>query len=134
MRPGVGIGVIVVKEGKVLLGKRKNSHGAGCWSFPGGHLEMHEAWNECARREVLEETGLAIDNLKFVAATNDVFPEENKHFITLFILACYHSGILTNMEPEKCSEWDWFSWDNLPKPLFLPIENLLKQSFWPSGL
>lgn len=62
-RPKVGIGVIVRKEGKVLLGKRKNSHGAGSWAFPGGHLEYGESWEECARREVKEETGIAIKNM-----------------------------------------------------------------------
>jgi 8-oxo-dGTP diphosphatase len=35
------------------------------------------------------------------------------------------------MEPEKCEGWEWFEWDQLPRPLFLPIENLLKQSFDP---
>jgi 8-oxo-dGTP diphosphatase len=131
MRPKVGIGVIVIKNGKVLLGKRRNSHGSGYWSFPGGHLEMFETFNTCAEREVMEETGLTINNMKYVAVTNDIFKDEKKHYITIFIYACYKSGVLNNMEPEKCSEWDWFSWEDLPKPLFLPIENLIKQGFSP---
>ncbi len=53
-RPKVGVGVIVVKEGKVLLLQRKNSHGSGTWCFPGGHLEYGESLEECAKREVLE--------------------------------------------------------------------------------
>lgn len=131
MRPEVGIGVIVIKDSKVLLGKRNNSHGSGCWSFPGGHLEMFETWNSCAEREVLEETNLTIMNIKFVGATNDIFRDENKHYITIFISADYKSGILNNMEPEKCSEWGWFDWGNFPRPLFLPIENLIAQGFNP---
>ena len=130
-RPEVGIGVCVIKDGKVLLGKRKNSHGGGSWSFPGGHLEMYETWEDCAKREVLEETDLRIKNTKFAGVTNDFFPEEDKHYVTLFIIAYYDSGELKTMEPEKCSDWNWFSWENLPQPLFRPILNLIKQGFDP---
>jgi 8-oxo-dGTP diphosphatase len=42
-RPKVGVGVIIKKDGKVLMGKRKNAHGDGTWSFTGGHLEFGEA-------------------------------------------------------------------------------------------
>ena len=62
-RPKVGVGVIIIKDGKVLLGKRKNAHGEGSWSFPGGHLEFNEELFDCAKREVLEETGIKIKNL-----------------------------------------------------------------------
>jgi 8-oxo-dGTP diphosphatase len=78
---------------------------------------------------VLEETDLIIKNSKFIGVTNDIFYEEKKHFITIFMKADYNYGELKLMEPEKCSEWGWFSWDNLPKPLFLPIENLIRQGF-----
>ena len=57
-RPKVGFGVFVMKEGKFLIGKRKNAHGEGSWSLPGGHLEFKESWEECAVREVLEEVGV----------------------------------------------------------------------------
>jgi len=130
-RPEIGIGVCVIKDGKTLLGKRKNSHGDGSWSFPGGHLEMFETWENCAEREVFEETNLLIKNIKFVSITNDVFHEENKHYVTLFLIADYESGELKTMEPEKCEEWGWFRWENLPVPLFLPIINLIRQGFDP---
>ena len=128
-RPVTGIGVCLLKDGKVLLGRRINTHGNGSWSFPGGHLEMNETWEYCAEREVLEETGLKIKNTRFIGVTNDIFPEEGKHFITIFIRADYDSGELKLMEPEKCSEWKWFGWENLPQPIFLPIKNLIKQGF-----
>lgn len=130
-RPKIGIGVIIIKDNKVLFGKRKNSHGDGTWSLPGGHLEFGESWKDCALREVEEEVGITINNLHFVTATNDIFQPEEKHYVTLFIKADYVSGEVTLKEPEKCEQWDWFSWDNLPQPLFLPIENLLRQKFNP---
>lgn len=129
--PKIGIGVIVIKDEKILLGKRKNSHGAGDWSFPGGHLEFKESWQDCAKREVLEETGITIKNIKFATATNDIFEKENKHYVTIFMKAEYDSGQLQIMEPDKCDEWNWFDWQQLPGPLFVPIQNLLLQNFDP---
>ena len=131
-RPGVGISVIVLKDNKVLLGKRKGSHGSGTWAFPGGHLELYENYDTCIFREIEEETGLKIELIDKIpiAVTNDFFPE-NKHYITLFIRAKWISGEPGIKEPEKCEEWGWFSWDNLPQPLFIPIQNLIKQNFNP---
>ena len=130
-RPKVGIGVMVIKNNKILLGKRKNSHGDGSWSFPGGHLEFGETWEDCAKRETAEETEIKIKNVRFATATNDIFETEEKHYITLFMLADYDSGEVKIMEPEKCEQWDWFDWKDLPQPLFLPIQNVLKQNFNP---
>lgn len=132
-RPKVGIGVFIIKDNKVLFGKRKNSHGEGAWCFPGGHLEFNESWEECAKRETLEETDLIIKNIRFGAVTNDIFKKENKHYITIFIIADYASGELKIMEPDKWETWEWFEWDEakLPSPLFIPQQNLLKQKYSP---
>ncbi|MBI4447624.1 NUDIX domain-containing protein [Candidatus Woesearchaeota archaeon] len=128
-RPKVGVGVLVLKGGKVLLGKRKNAHGAGSWCFPGGHLEFNEAVEDCARREVLEETGLKIKNLRLGNFTNDIFKKEGKHYITLFVISDYDSGELRLAEPEKFERWGWFELGKLPKPLFVSTQNFLKQKF-----
>jgi 8-oxo-dGTP diphosphatase len=130
-RPMIGTGVIIIKNNKVLLGKRKNAHGEGSWCFPGGHLEFNEKIEESGKREVLEETGIKIKNIKLGPYTNDIFKKEGKHYVTLFLIADYDSGEVKIMEPEKCERWGWFEWDKLPKPLFLPIQNLLKQKFNP---
>jgi 8-oxo-dGTP diphosphatase len=131
--PRVGIGVFVIKDGKVLLGKRKNAHGDGSWSFPGGHLEFGESWEDCAAREVMEETGLNISNIRFGTATNDIFEKENKHYITIFMITDWQSGEPQNMEPEKCEAWEWFEWkeESLPSSLFVPLQNLLKKGYTP---
>lgn len=129
MKPQVGVAVIVVKNSKVLLGKRRNSHGSGTWQFPGGHLEFGETIEDCAKRELFEETGLTIRNIRSGPYTNDIFKTERKHYITLFVIAEYNSGVLTLKEPHKCEKWEWFSWSHLPEPKFLPIHNLIKQHF-----
>jgi len=127
-QPRIGIGVIVIDGNKVILGKRKNAHGDGSWSFPGGHLEFGESFESCARREVLEETGLHVENIRMHTATNDVFKLEHKHYVTIFMLAEYVEGTAQVLEPHKCESWQWFDWNQLPQPLFLPIENLINQN------
>ncbi len=123
----VGVGLILFRDGKILLGKRKNSHGEGSWAFIGGHLELNESLEQCARREAMEEAGIKIKNILFVTATNDIFKKDGKHYVTLFLRAEYQSGELRNCEPEKLEKWGWFPPDKLPKPLFIPIQNLLKE-------
>jgi 8-oxo-dGTP diphosphatase len=131
MLPRIGVAVIIVKSGRVLLGKRKGAHGAGTWAFPGGHLAFGESFEACARREVMEETGLSICDLKMGPYTNDLFVEEQKHYVTLFMISRYLKGQLKIREPHKCEIWDWFEWDHLPRPLFLSLANLRKLSFEP---
>ena len=128
-RPLVGIAVIVIKDNRVLLGKRKNAHGADTWAFPGGHLEFNESIEDCAVREVLEETGIRIKNLRCGPYTNDIFKAEGKHYVTLFVIADYESGLPQVKEPRKCDRWEWSEWPPKLRPRFLPIQNLLKQKF-----
>lgn len=128
-RPLIGVAVIVIKDNTVLLGKRINSHGDGTWAFPGGHLEFNESIEECARREVLEETGIEITNLRCGPYTNDIFTREDKHYVTLFVLADHDAGEPMVKEPHKCEEWQWHRWPPQVQPRFLPLTNLLKQNF-----
>lgn len=116
LRPKVGVGVMVFKDGKVLLGKRKNSHGAGEYAWPGGHLEYMEGMENCARREVREETGIEIKNLRFLRVMN--FKTAEKHYADLSFIAEWELGEPKVLEPEKCEGWEWYEIDNLPQPLF----------------
>ena len=122
-RPLIGVATLIIRDSKLLLGKRKGAHGAGNWACPGGHLEFGESIEACAAREVLEETGLVIRNIQRVAFTNDIFVDEGKHYVTLFVMADA-DGEPRVLEPEKCEGWAWFGWDALPEPLFMPLENL----------
>lgn len=131
-RPHVGVAAIVIKDGKVLLGQRIGAHSSGTWNFPGGKLDFGEEIFDCARREVLEESGIEIKNLRLGPYTNDYFKDEDLHYITLFVIADHASGTPVIMEPEKCLGWQWIGWDDMPKPWFLPIENLKNKGFNPS--
>lgn len=127
--PRIGIGVFVFKDGKFLMGKRRNAHGDGHWSIPGGHLEQGESFVEAASREVLEETGLKIKNIRFGAVTNDLFEKEDKHYVTIWMLSDWDEGKERITEPDKFVEMQWRDFDNLPKPLFLPWKQLLSSQF-----
>lgn len=114
----VGIGVFVIKDGKFLLQQRKGSHGEGTWSLPGGHLDYGESFEDTARREVREESGLEIKNVRFAAVTNDLFGKEDKHYVTIWLLSEWASGELQNKEPHKCIAQAWHTLDDLPEPRF----------------
>lgn len=131
--PRVGVGVIVLREGLVLLGGRVGSHGAGTWALPGGHLEFGESVEQCARREVMEEAGLCLTTIVPGPYTSDLFAVEQKHYVTLFVVAQCPAGEPELREPHKCSAWQWFRWSALPQPLFPPLASLRGTGFVPEN-
>jgi glyoxylase-like metal-dependent hydrolase (beta-lactamase superfamily II) len=127
-RPLVGVGVLIMRDGDVLLGLRQGAHGAGTWSPPGGHLEFGEDPVECVRREAFEETGLQLGDCALVGVTNDIFEADDRHYVTLFYRASSFSGTPTVREPEKCHAWQWWPWTALPTDLFLPLQHFRARS------
>ncbi|MGJ7603598.1 nucleotide triphosphate diphosphatase NUDT15 [Variovorax sp. LT1R20] len=126
---GVGVGVIVLRHGKVLLGKRKGSHGAGTWSAPGGRLEFGESIQACAARELREETALDLGAVEPGPYTNDVFADVQEQYVTAFVVARQATGDPANLEPHKCEGWAWFDWNDLPQPLFAPLQSLVASGY-----
>lgn len=129
--PRIGTGVLVHKDGKVLLAQRKGGAEDGSWCFPGGKLEWFETWQDSAAREVLEETGVEIANVRLAAATNDIYQDEGSHYVTLCIVAEWKSGEAMVTEPEKFYAVDWFPLDQLPQPLYRPTRNFLENGYNP---
>ena len=125
----VGVGVFVFKEGFFLMQQRKGALGPGSWSLPGGHLEFGESFEETAQREVKEETALRIKNVRFGAVTNDFFANEDKHYVSIWMISDYDSGMEYITEPDKCIGQAWCTFDDLPSPLFLPWKKLLASNF-----
>jgi 8-oxo-dGTP diphosphatase len=131
-RPKVGVAIYLQNaQGMFLVGKRKGSHGNGTWAFPGGHLEYGESIIDCAKRELLEETGVNssdILNIKEIGYTNDIFDIEKKHYITILVEVLIKDNVkIMNLEPDKCDEWRWTTVTNLPMPLFTPLENFINK-------
>lgn len=129
--PKVGTGVWIVKDGKVLLGKRYAGTQAGTWCTPGGKLEMFEDIATCTEREVKEECGLSIKNIRFITVTNDIYHEVGKHFVTFVYVAEWAGGEPQTLEPDKIGEWGWYAWENLPEPLLLSTRNFIKSGYNP---
>lgn len=125
LAPQIGIGVMVFKDGKLLLAKRKGSHGEGYYAWPGGHLEHLESFEECAKREVMEETGIEIENVRFLRLSN-LKQFAPRHYVDIGLMADWKSGEPVVREPEKVEgEWGWYDPEYLPKPLFAPcIESI----------
>ena len=123
----IGIGVLVWRDKQLLLGSRISRQAENCWQFPGGHLEPGESISQCARREVMEETGLRIGSLRHLGFTDKPFAVGQRQYITLLVSSDYESGEVQTLEPDKCECWSWFDYRRLPSPLFEPINIFLAQ-------
>ena len=108
----VAVDVFVVRDGKLLLGKRKNTFGAGFWGLPGGHLEQKETIEQAGLRELNEETGLVAKSAEFALVFNNNNREE--HYIHFAVAAPGVTGDPKVMEPEKFESWQCFVLAQLP--------------------
>ncbi len=125
----IGINIIVLRDKKILLGKRKNIAFDGGWGMPGGHLENNEKLEQAAARELFEETGLKCDSFIFSNIVNQ-FNNEGGHYLQIAFVAQNLQGEPVLSEPDKCHGWEWFDLEDLPENLIEPhksnIEGFLK--------
>jgi len=123
---GVGIGVMLYRDGKILLGKRHDDpekaksllNGAGTWTMPGGKVKFKETLKEAAYRETLEESGININNIKLISVTTDIY--DDKHFVTIGFFCDDFTGEASVMQPNVIPEWKWFDFNSLPSPIYFP--------------
>ena len=141
-KPGVGFGVMLLKNNKILLGKRHEDpekassllKGEGTWTMPGGKLDFQESFEDGAKREVKEETDIDVKKVRVISVSNDRI--ESAHFITIGFLCeeKYFEGEAKVMEPDEITEWKWFDLNDLPYPLYFPservLENFLEKKFY----
>jgi len=129
---GAGFGIMLLRSGKVLLGKRhidpekadSELNGAGTWTMPGGKFEFGESFEEGARRELREETGIVLDKVRVICVDN--CKVDTAHFVTVGMFSEFFSGEAKVMEPDEITEWRWFSLNDLPFPLYFPSKRILE--------
>lgn len=121
-RPLVGIGIVVIRDGReVVLVRRGRPPALGQWSLPGGAQELGETAEEAARRELLEETGLRVDALHLVAHVDSIHRDEagqvRWHYTILDFAARWSGG-----EPVAAGD--------VGAALFAPIDALAEYQIW----
>ncbi len=115
--PGLGCGLAILREGKLLLYRRLRAPEAGAWNIVGGKVDHMERALDSARREAEEESGLTIGAVDFLCVSEQIIAEERQHWLSLIYVTEDFSGEPRVMEPEKLPEFGWFPLDALPAPL-----------------
>lgn len=113
-----GCGVVLFNDkGQFLMMKRKSKHAEGTYCVPGGWIEKGEELTAAGAREVWEEVGVEIENTEILGVTNNVFPNENLHTVSVIMAATIKNGEPKIAEPDKCAALVWCDdWDNVPQP------------------
>ena len=133
MKPGLGVGIMIVKENKILLGLRNPDkvkasselQGQGTWTMPGGKVEFMEKLVDAAKRELEEETSLKATRLDFLCISDDM--TDTAHFVTAGFIVREYTGEVKIMEPETILEWKWFGLNNLPSNLYKPSQKCIEK-------
>ncbi|MHB8138962.1 MAG: NUDIX hydrolase [Smithellaceae bacterium] len=113
--PRVGVGAIVIHEGKILLVKRGVEPGKGLWAIPGGTLHLGETLRECAVREILEETGITIAVGECIYVFDLIERDDNGKIKFHFVVADF-AGLYVSGEPKGADDADeagWFAPEDL---------------------
>jgi 8-oxo-dGTP diphosphatase len=103
--------MLIVRDGQVLLGRRRDDPGAGLWDIPGGFLEEGEDVTDGLRREIREETGLEIEPLEFLGAWNEAY--WNRVVLCLTWLGRSTGG--EEQPGDDLVELRWFGRDERPR-------------------
>ena len=124
--PGLGSGLAVFSDGKLLLCKRLKAPEAGHWSIVGGKVDHMEAVADAARREAEEESGLTIHSARFLCLSEQRIEADRQHWISLIYVTDNFSGAPQLMEPDKLSDIGWYALDALPQPLSVFAQDAVK--------
>ena len=120
----VGVGVMILRDGQVLMGRRMSGQRPGWWGWIGGKLEFGETLQDCARREAREEAGVEVTNLRLLCISSIIV--EDQHWIDVEFLGDIAAGEPHAAAPDELTEWSWHSLESLPGPIFEPAALALR--------
>ena len=113
--PLVGVGAVIVEDGRVLLVKRGKAPLLGEWSIPGGMLELGETMRQGAEREALEETGIVVRATELLGVFDRVVPDDTKatlyHYVLIDFLCQRVSGDV--LAAGDAADARWFTPDEV---------------------
>lgn len=115
--PGVGAGLAVLRDRKILLYRRVKAPEADSWNILGGKVDHMETAEHAARREAAEESGLAIGAISFLCVSEQILPEDGQHWLSLIYACRDFIGEPAMPEPDKFHAFGWFEREALPEPL-----------------
>ncbi|MEM3597194.1 MAG: NUDIX hydrolase [Candidatus Bathyarchaeia archaeon] len=108
-QPVVGVGAVIIQNGKILLEKRKSEPGRGKWSIPGGLVELGESVSQTVVREVAEETGLEVYEPELIDIVDNVVRDENGevkyHFVIIDFFVKLKGGELKAQSDAEELRW-----------------------------
>ena len=116
-----GVGILTLKGNKILLGKRKGSHGTDEYCGPGGHVEYGETMEQAILRELAEECGITVKNLRLLCVV-DLLTYMPRHYLNVGFVAEWESGEPQALEPDNFASWGWYDIDTALPPLFTPVQ------------
>ncbi|QEE44042.1 NUDIX domain-containing protein [Rhizobium sp. WL3] len=123
--PGLGVGLAILRDGKLLLCKRMKAPEAGHWNIVGGKVDHMEPAEFAARREAEEETGLSIGSIRYFGMTEQLIEADRQHWVSLLYVSEDTTGEPLLTEPDKLSAIGWFDLDDLPQPLSVFTKTVL---------
>jgi mutator protein MutT len=116
-QPIIGVGAVIIKDGKILLEKRKNEPGKGKWSIPGGLVELGESVEQTVIREVKEETGLEVEKPEHIDVVDNVVRDNNSEIKYHFVIIDYFVKLKggTMKATSDAEELRWVTFDEVEK-------------------
>ena len=114
--PALTVDAVIVKDGKIVLIKRKEEPFQGQYALPGGFVEYGETVEAALRREVLEETGLVVEVTSLVGIYSDPRRDPRGHVVTAAFAALIVSGALAS--GSDAAEATFWEITNLPPLAF----------------
>jgi 8-oxo-dGTP pyrophosphatase MutT (NUDIX family) len=124
-----GASVIIIRDGQILLQKRKDN---GCWGYHGGCLELGECLEEAAQRELYEETGLKVRSMKLYGVflgpeLHYFYPHGDEVYVVDTIYVCDDFEGELNADPAEVTELRWFPFNDIPENLSPPISKIVRE-------